>query len=93
MSPREFLTWLRTASPGDMVVYHTGHFSSAAYSSKETERFGVLLHNLYDQGVIDLTQRRKGNMNCDYLARKRNATARRTEELKHILALLKLEDI
>jgi hypothetical protein len=86
----KFRNWLLLATPGEQVVYHTGHLASERERTREEhgmlitvavdpeDAVGWEAWRAYEIGLVELVQRRVDENVCDYIAvkkGKRNGTS------------------
>lgn len=65
---KEFNSALRYAQPGQEVVYHTGLLMRDRQLDKEIDQLARCVWEHFENGEIELYQRRIGNRACDYIA-------------------------
>lgn len=68
--------WAEVATPGRVLVYHTGPFLPAGDNDNADEERDVVfaVRYLYNQGLVELTQKRLGKGLFEYRATKRKRT-------------------
>lgn len=66
MTPSSIFTWVQTACPGDAITYARGHYFGLRAVPVELE----FAWRLYELGMVELVQRRRGEDDYEYIAQR-----------------------